>query len=317
MVSKKGTFLSFVIPAVNEEKSISKIYKEITSETQKLRTPFEIIFIDDGSTDQTFLKMKKIHELDKRVKVIKHRGNWGKGEALRSGFSLAIGNIIFTLDADLQDNPNDISRFLKKIDAGYDLVVGWKKTRKDPLSKKISSELYNSLVRFVAGSKLHDVNCGFKCMKREVFDSTPFFKDLFRLLPIIIEKQHFMVGEVVVRHRSRKYGKSKFGFERSISGTIDLLTVFFLTGFVNRPGRFFGSLGIASFGGGFAIGSYITYLRLTTGGIEYRQPLLFLGVLLMIVGIQFVSTGLLAEMIVRFNLDTSKPDFSKSVKILD
>ncbi len=290
--------LSFVIPAMNEEESIETLHAEIVKELIKLKMSYEIIFVDDGSTDKTFEVFTKLHRRNKNVKVIKHRGNWQKAIALRNGFDLAKGKIIFTLDADLQDNPKEIRKFLAKLDEGYDLVSGWKKTRNDPLSKLISTKLYNGVVRKLTGLPIHDVNCGFKAFRREVIENIDFYGDLFRLIPVIAHKQNFKVGEVVVEHRKRKFGKTKFGLERSYKGGLDLLTVFFLTGYLRRPGHFFGGAGLISFAGGFVIGMYITYLRITTGGIQFRQPLLFLGILLMVIGVQLVTTGLLAEMII-------------------
>ena len=202
------------------------------------------------------------------------------------------------MDADLQDNPSQIPKFLKKIDQGYDLVSGWKKKRYDPLSKKIPSKLGNMLASFLTEIKIHDLNCGFKAYKHEVVENLSLYGELYKYIPILAAKQNFRVTEIIINHRSRKYGKSKFGWERNIKGFLDLLTVVFLTGYLRRPGHFFGTLGILSFLGGFTIGLYITYLRITTGSIQYRHPLLFLGMLLMIVGIQLITTGLLAEMVI-------------------
>ena len=211
------------------------------------------------------------------------------------------GNILITLDADLQDNPADIEKFLKKLEAGYDLIVGWKKTRHDPISKIISSRVFNKTVALLTKTNLHDINCGFKAFRRQVVENIDLYGELFRFFPILAAKQNFKVGEVIVHHRPRKFGKSKFGFERSIKGFLDLLTIIFLTNYTKKPGHFFGMFGMASFGLGFLIGLYIVYLRVITGTIQYRHPLLFLGMLLMIIGVQLVSTGLLAEMFTSFS----------------
>lgn len=290
--------LSFVIPAKNEEGSVEILYQEIVTAVKELKRPFEIIFVDDGSNDKTYTVLKKIHNHDKRVKAIKLRGNFGKSAALQAGFNCTKGNIIFTLDADLQDNPKEIPAFLKKIEEGYDLVSGWKKKRHDPsFSKVIPSRVVNFLTRKLTGLNIHDTNCGFKAYKREVINNLNLYGELYRFIPILAAKQNFKVAEVVVEHRPRKYGKTKFGWGRGVKGMLDLLTVVFLTGYLRRPGHFFGTLGLASFLLGFIIGIYITYLRLTTGTIQFRQPLLFLGILLMIIGIQLISIGLLGEMI--------------------
>lgn len=308
----KKTSLSFVIPAKNEEASIEPLYKEIVDAANKTTKNFEIIFVDDGSIDSTFEKMHKIHNRDKRVKIIKLRGNWGKSAALQVGFDHARGDIIFTMDADLQDDPREIPSFLEKIDEGYDLVSGWKKKRNDPqVQKVLPSRAVNFLARVLTGTPIHDTNCGFKAYRREVIESLNLYGELYRFIPVIAYKQNFRVGEVIVQHRRRVYGKTKFGWERGVKGILDLLTIVFLTGFTRRPGHFFGTLGLSCFFGGFMIGLYITYLKLTTGSIQARYPLLFLSLLLMIIGIQLISTGLLAEMIIYAK---QKFDYSSSIK---
>lgn len=290
--------LSLIIPAKNEEGSVEILYQEIVDVLAKVKKNYEIIFLDDGSTDNTFQVLTRLNKVDDRVKVVKLRGNCGKSAALQTGFNHAKGNIIFTLDADLQDNPKEIPIFLEKIEEGYDLVSGWKKTRHDPsFSKVLPSRIVNFLARSLTGIKIHDTNCGFKAYRREVIENLSLYGELYRFIPIIAAKQNFRVGEVVVDHRPRKYGKTKFGWSRGVKGLLDLLTVIYLTGYVKRPGHFFGTIGLLSFSLGFVIGLYITFLRLTTGTIQDRQPLLFLGVLLIIVGIQLVSLGLLGEMI--------------------
>jgi glycosyltransferase involved in cell wall biosynthesis len=222
--------------------------------------------------------------------------------ALEAGFLHATGDIVFTMDADLQDDPNEIPNFLKKLNEGYDLVSGWKKVRHDPFSKVIPSRILNYIIRKVTGVEIHDTNCGYKAYKKEVVDSLNLYGEQYRFIPVLASKQNFKVGEIVVLHHKRKFGKSKFGIERNIKGFLDLITIVFLTGYVKRPGHFFGGLGIMSFSGGFAIGLYIAYLRFTTGSIQFHHPLLFLGMLLMIIGVQLISTGLVGEMIASFNV---------------
>lgn len=293
--------LSFIIPAKNEGKSIEKLYKEIVTSILKLRKSYEIIFVDDGSTDNTFEILKKLHASDNRVKIIKLRGWCGKSIALQTGFENSTGNIVFTLDADLQDNPKEIPNFLKKLSQGYDMVSGWKKVRHDPLSKTFPSKIGNFATRLLTGVKVHDLNCGFKAYRKEVVKSLNLYGELYKYIPVLAQKQNFLVGEIAVSHRPRKFGKSKFGWERNIKGFLDMLTVVFLTKYGHRPGHFFGTMGIISFCLGFLIGLYITFLKLTTGTIQYRYPLLFLGMLLMIMGVQLISTGLIAELITYFN----------------
>lgn len=304
-------YLSFIIPAKNEESSVENLYKEIVEVVEPLKKQFEIIFIDDGSTDSTFERLKNLHKKDKRVRVIKFRGNWGKSTALQAGFDYSQGDIVFTLDADLQDNPAEIPSFLDKLKEGYDLVSGWKKIRHDPWHKVIPSRILNYATGKLTGLWLHDINCGFKAYRKEVVKSLNLYGELYRFIPVFAVKQSFKVTEIPVEHRERHFGKSKFGIERNIKGFLDLLTVIFLTGYLKRPGHFFGALGLMSFFFGFLIGLYITYLRLMTGGIQSRHPLLFLGMLLMIIGVQLVSTGLLAEMIISAK---EKSDSKQNIK---
>lgn len=293
--------ISFVIPAKNEEESVAILAKKIIDVCAKIKRSYEIIFIDDGSTDNTLAKLASLRKGNKNIKVIALRGNWGKSMALETGFMHTKGDIIFTLDADLQDEPDEIPHFLKKLDEGYDLVSGWKKVRHDPISKVIPSRILNYMIRKVTGVAVHDTNCGYKVYRREVVESLNLYGEQYRYIPVLASKQNFRVGEIVVKHNPRKFGKSKFGIERNVKGFLDLLTVIFLTGYVRRPGHFFGGLGLISFTGGFAIGLYITYLRITTGGIEFHQPLLILGMLLMIIGVQLTVTGLMGEMITSYN----------------
>lgn len=298
---KINPYISFVIPAKDEEKTISILYSKIKKVVEKITSSFEIIFVDDGSTDNSFYIMKSLTKKDKRVKTIKLRGNWGKSVALQVGFDNAKGEIIFTMDADMQDDPIEIPKFLSKIEEGYDLVSGWKKVRHDPFTKTVPSKLGNLTTRILTGIKIHDLNCGFKAYKYEVIKNLYLYGELYKYIPVLAEKQNFKIAEVIISHRPRLYGNSKFGWQRNIKGFLDMLTVVFLTDYLRRPAHFFGTFGIFSFFFGFVIGLYITYLKLTTGTIQYRQPLLFLGILLMIIGIQLVTTGLLGEMIVSFN----------------
>lgn len=312
----KNPYLSFVIPAKNEEESILILYGEIIEVCQKLKKTFEIIFIDDGSTDSTFNVIKQIHQQDKRVKVIKLRGWFGKSLAFQAGFEHATGNVIITMDADLQDNPKELPKFLEKIDKGYDLVSGWKKKRHDPISKTFPSKIGNITTRMLTGIKIHDLNCGFKAYRKEVVKQLNLYGELYKYIPVLAQKQNFKVGEIIVEHRSRKYGKSKFGWERNIKGFLDMLTIVFITGYLKRPAHFFGTFGLISFFLGFLIGLYITYLRITTGGIQYHHPLLFLGILLMVIGVQLITTGLIAEMIVSFNQKKQTANSYISKKLL-
>lgn len=298
---KRKIYISFVIPARDEEKSIGPLYEEIKEAMSNLRKSYEIIFIDDGSVDKTFERMASLQKKDKKVKIIKLRGNWGKSIALQAGFEETKGEIIITLDADLQDNPREIPRFLKKLDEGYDFVSGWKKVRLDPRTKVILSRIFNHVVSILSGIKIHDINCGFKAFRKDVIKNISLYGELYRFIPILVSSQNYKVSEIIIKHRPRKYGKSKFGWERTTKGFLDFLTIIFLTGYLSRPGHFFGSFGLISFSSGFMIGLYITYLRIATGSIQNRHPLLYLGMLLMIIGIQLITTGLLGEMVTSYS----------------
>ncbi len=295
-MQRKGIEISLVIPARNEQESVELLYGEIVKALKPLKKSYEIIFIDDGSTDKTFKNLQKIKKIDSKIKLLKLRGNFGKSIALQVGFENSKGDIIITLDADLQDNPDQIYKFLNKLDEGYDLVSGWKKKRYDPVTKVIPSRILNYITSLLTGVKIHDINCGFKAYRKKVIENINIYGELYRFIPIFAAKQNYKIAEVIVNHRKRKYGVTKYGWERNIKGLLDLITITFLTGYFRRPGHFFGTLGLISLFTGTIIGIYITYLRLSTGSIQNRHPLLFLGMLLIIVGIQLISTGLLAEM---------------------
>lgn len=297
--------ISVVIPARNEEKSILPLYKELAPVLEKIGMNFEIIFIDDGSADKTFEITKNLHQRDERVKVIRLRGQFGKSIALQTGFDFSKGEVIITMDADLQDDPHEVPKLLKKLQEGYDLVSGWKRKRNDPPFKVVSSRIFNIITSFLTGVNIRDSNSGFKAYKKEVIESLNLYGELYRFIPILVSKNNYKVTEIEVNHRPRLHGKTKFGLERNVRGLLDLITITFLTGYISRPSHFFGSLGLLAFFIGFIIGIYITYLRITTGSIQFRHPLLFLGMLLMIIGVQLVSTGLLAEMFIRFNRKSS------------
>lgn len=294
--------ISLVIPAKNEQESLPVLYREIVNVLKKTGQTFEIIIVDDGSTDNTPICINTIALKDKRVRAVILRGNWGKSTALQAGLDASKGNTIITMDADLQDNPKDIPHFIDKLDQGYDLVVGWKKKRQDPLKIVIPSKILNNvLIPFLTGVKLHDNNCGFKAFGRRVLKNLYLYGELYRFIPVLVAKENYSICEIEVVHRKRRYGQSKYNWQKNVKGFLDLITIVFLTGYIRRPGHFFGTAGLISFFFGFLIGCYITYLRITTGSIQYRQPLLILGILLMLIGIQLITTGLLAEMLTYHN----------------
>jgi len=289
--------VSYIIPVKNEEGTLQELYSKIKDVSERLSLSFEIIFIDDGSTDNSFEIMRNLSVLDKRVKIIKFRRNFGKASALSAGFEKANGEIIITMDADLQDDPKEIPEFLEKIEEGYDMVSGWKKNRRDPLSKRLPSKIFNKITSLLTGVKIHDFNCGFKAYRKEVIENIDIYGELYRYIPALVNSKGFRIGEIEVEHHPRVYGKSKYGFERILKGFLDLITVVFLTRFLRRPMHFFGGTGIVFFTVGFLINLGLTIYKFVSGALIGGRPLLTLGVLLMILGVQFLSIGLLGEML--------------------
>ena len=291
--------LSFVIPVYNEDQSLKQLYAEIIENTSNMK--YEIIFVDDGSTDSSFEIMQELAKEDKKVKIIRFRKNFGKAAGLQSGFDAITGDIIFTMDADLQDDASEIPNFLKKLEEGYDLVTGWKKKRKDPISKTGPSKLFNSIVSSSFGLKLHDFNCGSKAYRKEVIKELDIYGEMHRYVPALAHAKGFKVAEIPVHHRSRKFGKSKYGAERYLRGFLDLLTVKLVTGYIHSPLYLFGRIGSTFSLAGILIGLYLTIMKLGFGQPLYNRPLLYLSTLLIILGLQFFSIGLLGELIVNQN----------------
>lgn len=288
---------SVVIPLYNEEESLEELHKRIVLSLQPLSDNFELIFVDDGSTDNSFDVLKNLHQKDNRVKAIRFRKNFGKSAALSTGFKEARGETVITIDADLQDLPEEIPALIKKMDEGYDLVSGWKIKRKDPFLRKIASRIYNVVTSFYTGVKIHDFNCGLKSYRREVIEEMHLYGELHRYIPAIANWKGFNVGEVKVNHQPRMHGKSKFGSERYLRGLFDLLTVIMLTKYPEKPLHFFGLLGTLLSLAGLAINIYMAALRISGKWISNR-PILLLGILLLILGIQFIFFGLMGELIV-------------------
>ncbi|HDQ45293.1 MAG TPA: glycosyltransferase [bacterium] len=288
--------LSIVIPVFNEADSIGPLYEEIRRVCDTGGMDAEILFVDDGSTDGSFDAVRRIHETDPRVRGIQFRRNRGKAEALAAGFEAARGEMIVTLDGDLQDDPAEIPRLLGRLDEGYDMVSGWKKKRRDPISKRLPSRLYNRLTSRLTGIRLHDFNCGLKAYRREVVRTVRLYGQLHRYLPALAHLEGFRVGEMVVNHRPRRFGKSKYGFGR-FTGMFDLISIVFLEKYMKRPLHLFGLIGSVSFIVGLGISGYLIVMRVL-GLIDLsKRPLFMVGVLLTILGFQFISIGLLGEMI--------------------
>jgi glycosyltransferase involved in cell wall biosynthesis len=290
-------YLSLVIPLLDEEESLRQLYEHIVAVVDREGYSAEIIFIDDGSRDGSWTIIRELCNTDDRVRGIRFRRNFGKSAGLRTGFRVARGEIVVTMDADLQDDPEEIPNLIAKLDEGYDLVTGWKEVRHDPISKRLPSKIFNRVTSMLTGLRLHDFNCGLKAYHREVTQELRMNRGMHRFVPALAHWRGFRVTEIPVKHHPRLYGKSKYGLKRFVEGFLDLLTVILLTRYSARPLHFFGWTGTALIVGGLAIEAYIAWIRLTTGWIQHRYPLLWLGVLMILVGLQLLTTGLLAELV--------------------
>jgi glycosyltransferase involved in cell wall biosynthesis len=291
--------VSIVIPAFNEQDSLRELHGRISEVARNSPFSHEIVFINDGSTDRTPEILDDLAGEDERVGVIHFRRNFGKAAALDAGFKRACGQVVVTMDADLQDDPNEIPHLLDKLDEGYDLVSGWKQRRKDPLKKTLPSKLFNYAVSRVSGLALHDFNCGFKAYRRETVEGLSLYGETHRFIPVLVHWRGFRVTEAPVVHHPRTHGHSKYGFKRLFKGFFDLLTVVLLTRYVTRPLHLFGGVGLCFGVLGILILLYLTVLWFLDMGPIGTRPLLFLGLLLTMVGVQFVCTGLVAELIIR------------------
>lgn len=289
--------LSVVIPAMNEEGNVRNVYRAVTEVLDASGVTFELILVDDGSTDGTWAAVEAVAAQDARVIGLRHRRNFGKARGLSTGFDVATGDLILTMDADLQDDPAEIPRFLAKLDEGYDLVSGWKQRRQDPLGKTLPSRVFNATVRAVSGVPLHDFNCGFKIYRADVVRNIRLYGELHRFTPVLAHAEGFRVGELAVRHHPRRWGTSKYGWSRLIKGFLDLLTVTFLTEYRQRPMHVLGLPGVVALAVGALIGLFLTAEKVLTGASIGNRPLLLLAVLLVLVGVQFFGLGLLGELL--------------------
>lgn len=291
--------ISVVIPALNESESLPELERRIR-ETLEPTEAYEIVFVDDGSSDDSWAVMQRMAIADTRVRAIRLRRNFGKAMGLSAGFSRARGEIVIMMDADLQDDPAELPKFISKVEAGFDVVVGWKVKRLDPANRLILTRIFNATVRLVTGVKLHDMNCGFKAYRRDVVRTIPIYGDLFRFIPALAQWEGFRVTEVPVTHHARKHGKSRYGLERVLRGFFDLLSVMFLTKYSRRPMHLFGAIGLVMGTVGVGIDLYLSVLWLMGHKIGDR-PLLVLGSLLIMLGIQFFSMGFIVEFLTYMN----------------
>lgn len=319
--------LSVVVPVLNEAESLPQLYQELIDVAREHGYQWDLIFVDDGSSDGSWDVIERLARDDASVQGIRFRRNFGKAAALSAGFAAARGELVFTLDADLQDDPREIPRFLAEIDKGFDVVSGWKQVRNDPWHKVGPSRVFNWLVGYMTGVKLHDHNCGFKCYRREIFNEVRLYGELHRFVPVLAAARGWKVGEIVVNHRPRKFGASKYGVRRFVKGFLDLLTVYFLTGFAQRPAHLLGTFGLGSLILGLGGMIYLTgywmvreYWRMTvpleqiTMQALHTRPLLLYSVGALLLGVQLLSVGFIAELITAFQ-GQATPSYSVRERI--
>ncbi len=298
--------ISVVIPAYNEEENIPVLYERLKNVLERLGENYEVIFVDDGSEDRTPEVLRDIAKRDRSVKVVRFRRNYGQTAAMYAGFEHAKGDVIITMDADLQNDPEDIPVLLEKVREGYDIVSGWRKDRKDPfLSRKLPSSVANWIISKVTGVELHDYGCTLKAYRAEIAKRYRLYGDMHRFLPALARRFGAKITEIPVRHHPRLYGKSKYGIGRTIRVILDIFLVKFLNEYITKPLYMFGGAGFFLFVAGFLIELYLTALKLFTGADIGNRPLLLLGVLLILAGIQLLSTGIIAELIVRTYYESS------------
>jgi glycosyltransferase involved in cell wall biosynthesis len=289
--------VTVLVPVLDEAPTVEELTRRVAEVLEAQGKSFEIVFVDDGSRDGTPERIRRLHEEDARIKLVRLRRNFGKAAALTAGFDHARGRVIVTMDGDLQDVPEEIPRFLSELEGGdLDLVSGWKRRRQDPVTKRVPSRLFNWVTRRLARVPLHDFNCGFKAYRREVLEEVAIYGELHRYIPVLASRKGFAVGEIEVEHQPRRHGVSKYGWDRFYKGLLDLITVLFITRYTRRPLHLFGALGLVFSAVGFGICLYLA-IRWLGGEYLSNRPLLLLGILLLLMGIQILTTGLIGEMI--------------------
>jgi glycosyltransferase involved in cell wall biosynthesis len=304
--------LSIIIPLLNEEESINRLYHELVTALAPVHRPYELIFVDDGSSDQSLNILAEIQQKDSNVVVISFRKNFGQTAALSAGFDHAKGDIIVTLDADLQNDPNDIPKLLKKLDEGYDIVNGWRFERKDPfLTRRLPSIIANKIISFATNVKLNDYGCTLKAFRKEITQNIRLYGEMHRFIPAVASGMGISIAEVKVNHRPRKYGQSKYGISRTIRVVLDLITVKFLLNYATRPIHVFGLIGFISGSLGFTMALFLTIQRQFFNIPMANRPLLLLAIMLIFIGLQFITLGLIAELQARtYHESQDKPIYA-------
>ena len=289
--------ISVVVPVHNEERTVALLFEELQAALEPLDRPWEVLFVDDGSVDGTFAALTRLHSQHEEVRVVRLRRNFGKAAALQAGFIQSRGEAVVTIDGDLQDDPAEIPRLLAKLEEGFDLVSGWKTQRQDSWRRRWLSKIFNFTASRMSGLHLHDMNCGFKAYRSEVVKGLRLYGELHRFIPVLAHYRGYRIAELPVNHRPRNHGRSRYGVERYLRGFFDLLSVSFLGRYGHRPLHLFGGLGLLLGLSGTGILLYLTGVKIAGEAIG-KRPLLILGVLLVVVGIQLFSLGLLSEMII-------------------
>lgn len=312
-LSLAGKSVSVVIPLYNEEDSLVELSVGLKKVLDSLRCQWEVIFIDDGSTDSSYKKLEEINKVNRGFKCLKFKRNYGKSAALQEGFRAATGDYVITMDADLQDDPEEIPALISKLHEGYDLVSGWKKIRHDPFIKKHTSKLFNLVTSMMVGLRLHDYNCGLKAYVKDVVKNIKVYGEMHRYIPALAHLSGYRVAEIPVTHYERKYGTTKFGLSRFYNGVFDLITVLFTTKYIKRPLHLFGFLGVACSMAGFGILLYLTVVKFVESVPISGRPLFFVSILMAIVGVQLFSIGLIGEMITKTTIENDKVIIDKTL----
>jgi glycosyltransferase involved in cell wall biosynthesis len=289
--------ISVVVPVYNEEGNLRELHRRVSEVLQQVGLPYEIIVVDDGSKDAGWAVLQELAARDPHLKALRHRRNFGKARGLTTGFAVAANDLVITMDGDLQDDPDEIPRFIERIEAGDDLVSGWKQKRQDPLGKTLPSKLFNGTVRAVSGVQLHDFNCGFKAYRLDVVRNIRLYGELHRFTPVLASAEGFRIGELPVTHHPRTWGSSKYGWSRLPKGFLDLLTVTFITTYRQRPMHMLGLPGLVTMAIGVLIALWLTAEKIVNGAALGNRPALLLAVLLIVIGAQFFGLGLLGELL--------------------